>query len=150
RVERLVHLFPPVRVIRLGPQRHARALRVRLAAAVLASQPAARERTERHESDTSVLAEWEHLALGRAIEQTVRILNPAEPCERTPLADRQRPRKAPRVDIARADVEHLAGADAIVEGDERLLERRLRIRLVNQIQIEAIGLQPRQAGVDLT
>ena len=39
--------------------------------------------------------------------------------------------------------------DQVVERAQRLVERRLGIGLVDQVHVQAIGLQPRQAFVDL-
>ena len=57
-------------------------------ATVLAGQPAARERTERREAEPVLAAERQHVVLGAAVEQRVRVLRPAvgvavlrSPCE---------------------------------------------------------------------
>jgi hypothetical protein len=94
-------------------------------------------------------AERKHLALLAAIEQAERVLHPVEAAQRFLVADPQRPRQPPRFDIARADVEHLARAHHIVQRLKRLVERRLGIGLVNEVHVEAVGLQPREALVDL-
>ena len=73
-------------LVRAGPLRHARAGRERLAAAVLAGEPAAGERAERDVGDPVLDAERDQLPLVPAVEQRVRVLH-----ER-----RARRRRAPR------------------------------------------------------
>ena len=65
-------------LVGLRAHRHPRARRQGLAAAVLAGEPAAGERAERREAEAVLGAERQHLLLGLAVEQRVRVLHPAE------------------------------------------------------------------------
>ena len=49
--------------------------------------------------------------------------------------------------LADADVQHLALADEVVEGPQRLLERRLVVEAVRLVEVDVVGLQPLQRGV---
>ena len=49
--------------------------------------------------------------------------------------------------LGHADVEHLALAHQVVEGAQRLLERRLVVVAVRLVQVDVVGLQPPQRGV---
>jgi hypothetical protein len=51
-------------------------------------------------------------------------------------------------EIRIADVADLALADEIVERAQRLLDRRQRIVIVLLVEIDVVGLQPRQARLD--
>ena len=75
--------------------------------------------------------------------------DPFESRQAAHVTDPQPTREPPRFDVAGSDVEHLAHANQVVERGERLFERRVGIGLMNEVQIEPIGPQPRQAFVDL-
>ena len=53
------------------------------------------------------------------------------------------------VDVADADRSYLAGLDQLVEGAQRLLDRRLGVRLVRQVHVDALRSEPREAAFDL-
>ena len=86
-----------------------------LAAPVLARQPAAGERRERREAEALIGAQRQHLGLGRAVEQAVARLHPLEAREPAHVADPERAREPPGLDVAGADVEQLARAAQVVE-----------------------------------
>ena len=65
-----------------------------------------------------------------------------------PGADAQRQRQLPGREVRAAEVAHLALAHQIVEGPQRLLERRLRIGRVRLVEVDVVGLQPAQAILD--
>src|SRR6185436_409103 len=135
-------------LVRLRAQRHARAVRVGPPRAVLARQPSPGERAEGGEGDAARAAGGEELTLRRAIEQAEGVLHAAERRPAAGLAGAERERHLRGRDVARADLPHLPGAYAVVERAQRLLERRLRIPLVHQVEVEPIGLQAREARVD--
>ena len=147
-LERVEDLGPLQVLVGLGAQRHARAGGRRLVAAVLARQPAARERRERREAEALIGAQRQHLGLGRAVEQAVARLHPLEAREAADVADPEAARQPPGLDVAGADVVQLARAAEVVERAERLLERRRRVGLVAQEEVEALGAEPREARVD--
>ena len=66
-------------LVRPRPLRHARSFGIGLAAAVLAGQPAAGERAERHVRDALGRAERQHLAFVAAVEQRVGVLDERRP-----------------------------------------------------------------------
>ena len=49
--------------------------------------------------------------------------------------------------LRHADVQHLAGAHEVVEGAQRLLERRLVVEAVRLVEVDVVGLQPLQRRV---
>src|SRR4029078_2748885 len=125
-----------------------RARRRCLVAPVLTRQPAAAERGEGREAEALIGAQRQHLGLGRAVEQAVARLHPLEAREAANIADPEAARQAPGLDVAGPDVVQLARAAEVVERAEGLLERRRRIGLMAQEQVDALGPQPLEAGVD--
>ena len=130
------------------PQRHPRAGRIALAAPVFARQPAAAERAERGEAEALPLTHRQHAAR-LLLEQAELVLHPTEACEPEPVARLQRFLQLLRVEIARADRAHLPGLNELVERPQRLLDRRLRVGLVRQVQVEPLDSQPLQAAFQL-
>src|SRR5262249_57759204 len=55
--------------------------------------------------------------------------------------------EAPGVIVRAAEVAHLALAHQVVEGAERLLERRLTVVPVRLVEIDVVGLEPPQRGL---
>src|SRR5665647_40900 len=55
----------------------------------------------------------------------------------------------PRVHAGGADVAHLAGLDHVVERFHRLFARRLGVEAVDLVEVDVVGAQPGQRGVDL-
>src|SRR5438093_13004159 len=131
--------------IRLRTERHPRTFWISPRRLVLSGQPSTGERTECRESHALVGAQRKRLALGGSIEKAERVLHPVEPAYAALVADPQRSRQPPRFDVARADVDHFAHAHHVVKRLKRLVERRVGIGLMNEVHIEAVGLEPREA-----
>src|SRR6266540_2912587 len=135
---------PVVQVqIGIGPERHPRAGGMRLAAAVFPGQPAARERTERLVAEPVLGAQRQYVRLVPSLEQRVRVL------------DELRPSVLERLfDLGRGEVAEPVGADGalvdeLVERAERLCERRLRVELVRQIEVDPVDAEPLEARREL-
>src|SRR5262249_16326796 len=144
RVERAVDAVVHERSVRARALLHARAWRRRLVAAVLPCQPAAGEWAERLVRDAVLVTQRQQLLLVTAIEERVRVLH-----ERR-LADGERRAHLVRRDVAdpvRADD---AALDELLERADRLLDRRVRIGRMREVEIDAIDSQPLEARVDLT
>ncbi len=135
--------------VRFRAQRHPRSFGIHGGGAIFSRQPAAGQRTERREADASIAAQGKQLALRRSLEQAVRVLHPFEAHVPAQFADVERAREPPRFDVAGAHVQNLARAAEIVQRAQRFLERRFRIRLVDQVHVQSVRLEPRQACVDL-
>ena len=134
-------------LVGLGAQRHARAARAAPASRryLPVSQPP--ESGENGEKPRPMLgAQRQHLGLGRAVEQAVARLHPLEAREAAHVADPERAREPPGLDVAGADVVQLARAAQVVERAERLLERRRRVGLVAQEEVEALGAEARRGS----
>ena len=149
-VQPAVDFFTLEMPIRLRPKGHPRSFRIRDARAVFARQPSARQRTERREPHARVRAERKHLPLLRAVEEAVGVLHPFETRKSACVAGADRPGQTPGFDVAGADVEHLAGTHQVVKRGESLLHRRFRIRFVNEVHVQPVGLEPAKAGVYLS
>ena len=65
------------------------------------------------------------------------------------VAQPERTGEPPGFEVARADTVHFALVHEISERVERLLERCLGVGLVHEIEIEPLGVESRQACVDL-
>src|SRR5262245_56529220 len=65
------------------------------------------------------------------------------------LGSPQRVDQLPGSEGACADIAHLAGPDQVVERAQRLIDRNLRARPVNLVQIDVVGLEALQAGLTL-
>src|SRR5207248_2637433 len=108
----------------------------RFSATVLPGQPAARQRAERLEAETVALAQREHFGLRLAAEERVRVLH--ELVAAQVLAG----------DVAPAHRADLPFADELAEDSERVGQRRVRIGLVRQVQVDALDAEAAKAALD--
>ena len=112
----------------------------RRAAAVLAGQPAARERAERREAEPVLGAERQHLVLRLAVEQRVRVLHASERAGRERLAQLRAvdvaERRRRRSSRAATSSSKAPAVSAIgTSGSQR----------VREVQVDALDAEPAQA-----
>jgi hypothetical protein len=120
----------------------------RLVAPVLAAEQAGVEREERQQAEPELLTGRHHLGLDLALEQAVPVLRADE---RGQVAGPGGPvgvGDLPTGEVGVAQVAHLARADQVVEGGQRLLDRGGRVGLVQLVEVEVVGLEPAQRGLD--
>src|SRR5581483_11684623 len=122
--------------------------RRRLPAAHLAGEQAAREREVRDQTEPELLERRYELGLRVAREQRVLVLGRDEPGEAALPRERVRVAHLLRGEVRRADVAHLAGANELVEGPERLLERRDAVGAVVLVEVDVVDAQPLERAVD--
>src|SRR5262249_47568044 len=116
--------------------------------AVLPGQETAGERRVRNDPDPLLDAERLQLALVLvAGEEVVLGLDRLGADEAALVALPEGAREPPGVVVGGADVAHLALAHQVVEGAERLRERRLAIVPVRLVEIDVVRLQPAQRGL---
>src|SRR5438067_697180 len=149
RVEAVEDLVPGEVHVQLRAGRHARALRWLLATLVLAGEPASAERAEGCEAEAMLEADRERVLLCFAIEQRVAVLSPLEAHDALELRDLEGLGELLPVEVGGADGADLSGADELVENEQRLLERRLRIPVVGHVQRDALEAQSLEARLDL-
>src|SRR5581483_3280803 len=119
-----------------------------LAAAVLAGQEPAREREERQHADAEALARGEDLVLDAALDERVVVLRADEAGEVALARGRVRLLDLRRGVVRRADVAHLAFLHELVQGGERLLDRRALVGLVHLVDVDHVGAQAAERAVD--
>ena len=115
----------------------------------VAGQPAAGQRAPRDDADAQVGAQRQHLPLLLAVEQVVVVLHRDE--RRPPVGDRRvlGLGELPGVHRRGADVAGLAGLDDVVQRLHRLLDRRVPVPAVDLVEVDVVGAEAAQAGVDL-
>ena len=84
------------------------------------------------------LAEREHVLLVGAVEERVRVLHPLEAREPALLARGERLLELRRGDVARADRADRPGAHELVEGRERVRDRRVGVGGVDEVEVDAL------------
>ena len=129
------------------PGREARALGVVLATLVLPGEHTARQREVRHERHREALDRRQHLGLHLAVEEAVVVLHVHEARDAEVTC---RPRRFVELrgrEVGATDLAHLAGSDELAERLERLADRRLRIGLVQQVEVDAVGAEALQARI---
>src|SRR5664279_2085944 len=114
-----------------------------------ASHAATSERAPRDAAHALVVQEREHLALLLAHDQAVLVLHRDEAGPATEVGRVLHRGELPRVHAGRADVAHLAGLDHVVERFHRLFDRCLGVEAVDLVEVDVVGAQPGQRGVDL-
>src|SRR6266478_2903369 len=118
-------------------------------ALVLAGQEAVGERREWDQAEIVGLQYRHHLAIEPARQEAVLLLARDEVVKAVIPSRPLRLDNLPARQGRAADVADLALADEIVERPQGLLDRRQRIRLVLLVEVDPVGLQPSQAGLDL-
>src|SRR5215218_1778832 len=107
-----------------------------------------RQRAPGDASDALVEAEREHLPLLLAVDQVVVVLHRGEPGPPTRRGGVLGLGELPGVHARRAEVAGLAGPHDVVEGPHRLLDRGLVVPAVDLVEVDVVGPQPVQRGVD--
>ena len=113
----------------------------------LPRQQPARQRGPRDHAEPLLHAEWHHLALLFPVHQVVVVLHGHEARPSVPLRDRQHLHQLPRVHRAGPQVEHLPLAHQLVQRGERLLDRRVRVRPVDLVEVDPLHPEPPQRGL---
>ncbi len=130
------------------PSVQPRPLRGGLAAAVLPGQEPARERKVGDEADAEALAGRQQLLFGFELQPGVFALLAGERRQAALCRDRVRLLDHLRGEVRRADSAHRSFLDELVERAERLLERRDAVGAVVLVEVDPVGLQPAQRGLD--
>src|SRR6266851_678168 len=115
----------------------------------VAGQLSARLRAPRDDADPLLRAEWEHLAFLLAVEQIDKVLHADEAGPAVLLGDAEGAAELPSVHRRGADIACLARLDDIVQRLEGLLDRRFMVPAVDLIEIDVVGAETPEAGVDL-
>ena len=116
-----------------------RALRRRRVALVLAGQKPARQREERQQPHPVRLDRRHELALDVAHDEAVLVLARDEGVEVPRVGRPLRLDHLPGGEVRAADVADLALADEVVEGAQRLLDRRQRVGAVELVEVDPVG-----------
>ena len=98
-------------------------------------------------ADAFLAREREVLALDGPDQQVVLRLERDEARPAVPIGQSQRLHQAIRAEVRRADVEHLAGADELIERVQRLLERRRQVLAVDLVEVDVVGAQATETRV---
>ena len=114
----------------------------------VAGQEPAGQRAPGDDADALGAAQREHLALFLAIDEVVVVLHRDEPRPAPALGHLEHLRELPGKHARRADVARLAGPHDVVQRLEGLLDRGVRIEPVDLIEIDVIGPEAPQRGVD--
>ena len=96
-----------------------------------------------------MLSKGEDLHLRLTFGDVVHGLQTRKGRQQLTLADAKGAGNLPGRPVADPRVEHLARMDQIIEGAQRLFHRRLGIEIVNEVDVEVIGLQSPKTDVDL-
>ena len=129
-------------------RRPARPLGAVAVTVVLARQEAARQRAPHHQTQLFGLDQRHQLAFEIAPGDGVIGLKRGEAAETAPIGDAQRLHDPPGGPVGHADIAHMTLADKIVERPHRLFDRRHRIHAVDLVEVDIVGTQPAQAGLD--
>src|SRR5674476_1536941 len=114
-----------------------------------ASHAATSQRAPRDAVHALEVQEREHLALLLAHDQAVLVLHRDEAGPAAEVGRVLHRGELPRVHAGGADVAHLPGLDHVVERFHRLFDRRLGVEAVDLVEVDVVGAQPGQRGVDL-
>ena len=115
---------------------------------MLAREQPARDRVVGNHAQPLFRAQREQLALDLAEEQVVAGLHGVEPRQPQELAAPQRARHLVGVVVRAADVTRLARPDHVVERAQGLVHGRRGVGVMELVEIDVIGAQPAQRGVD--
>jgi hypothetical protein len=129
--------------VQLRPPGHPRVGRVGRTAAVLAGQPAARQRAEGQVGDASRGAQRQEFPLVLPCEQRVAVLDSLR------RARIEGGRQLPRVEVADPVAADQAVRLGRMEGAKGFRERHRRVVVVGEVQVDVADAQPVQAGTEL-
>src|SRR5262245_40410199 len=113
-----------------------------------AGEEATSQRAPGDHADALVEAERNHLALLLAVDQVVVVLHRDEPTPTGDGCDLLRLRELPGEHARRADVARLAGPHDVVQRPHRLLDRRLVVPAMDLVEVDVVGAEAGQRGVD--
>ena len=102
-----------------------------------------------HQADAHVGAHRHQLALVLAAEQVVLVLHGHEPGPAAQVGGVLQLGELPCVHRRCAEVADLAGLDDVVQRLHRLLDRGVGVEAVDLVQVDVVGAEPGQGGVDL-
>lgn len=115
---------------------------------VFAGQDAAGERRVAEHAQTVEGAGRQLLGLRGAVERMIVGLACDRPADAHPVAQRADLGDTPGAVVGHAEIAHLALADQVAHGADRLLERRRVVLLVQIVDVDVAGAEPLQAGLD--
>ena len=115
---------------------------------VLAGEQAAGERVVRDHAEPVRLAERQQFALDLAKEQVVARLHGVKARHAQDLAPAQRARHPPGGEVRATDVARLARAHDVVERAQGLVDRRLRVWVVQLVEVDVVATEPPERPVD--
>ena len=145
RLEQLVGLKTPHRPVH-GFRSESRVLRRRLSGLVLAGQHSLSERRPDDLGDAVLLAEGDQLGLGGAPDHRVLRLRGDELLRAGDLERRLDLLDGP---LAEADLARLARLADLGQRLHGLLDRDVRIGAMALVEVDVVGLQPLERGIDL-
>ena len=116
----------------------------RFAAAVLAREDAARQGKIGNEGELLAPALGQDVCLGLPVQQAVLVLHADEP-RRSGRRGRLGIAQLLGGEVRAADLANLARLHQLVEGAQRVRDRSVGIRLVQLVQVDAVGAQPAEA-----
>src|SRR3984893_97213 len=112
-------------------------------------QPPTGLRAPGDDADPLGRAKWQHFALLLAVEQVHEVLHADEAGPAVTFGNPKSPGELPRMHRGPADITDLPGLDDVVERFEGLLDWGAIIPAVDLIEVDVIGAEAPQAGVDL-
>src|SRR6266542_2113370 len=113
-----------------------------------AGEQATGERVERQHADAVLDAGGDDLLLDPALQQAVLVLRRDHAGAVLGQGDPVRVGDPEAGVVGGADVAHLALHDQLVEGGDRLPQWRLGIGAMLRVEVDVVGLEPAQAGLD--
>ena len=131
------------------PLGRAGALDLQAARRVLAREIAAAEWRPGHAPQSFQLQDRHDLLVDVAHDQTVLRLVAGEALPAVDVAQPQRLHQSPRLEVRAGRVKHLAFAHEVIEGTQHLLERCLVVDVMDEEQVDIVGLQPLKHALDL-
>ena len=102
-----------------------------------------------HQADAHVGAHRHQLGLVLAAQQVVLVLHRDEPRPAAEVGGVLELGELPRVHRGRAEVADLARLDDVVQRLHRLLDRGVGVEAVDLVEVDVVGAEPRERGVDL-
>jgi hypothetical protein len=108
---------------------------------VLAREQPTGDRVVGNDADALFGAEGEELTFDLAEQKVVARLYRVEAHEVAGLAPAERPRHLVRQEIGTADIADLARMDEVVQGSQRLVDRRRGIRRVELVEIDVVSAE---------
>ncbi len=115
---------------------------------ILARQDAPGQRAVAAHADPQRLTRRQQLHLGIAVSEIVQGLDRRQPVPAMQFLQAHRPHDLPGAEVRDTHVEHFARADEVVQGCQRLFQRRAAVIGVQVVDVYIVGAQALQAGLD--